>query len=84
MRWVALATGILCAVLLLFGGWNSASVVLGTTDHALFLLGVLVLAAYVPLHLWRRFTDRRSGGETPGETPPAELPEDVAEPAAQA
>jgi hypothetical protein len=54
--------------------------VLGTTDHALFLLGVLVLAAYVPLHLWRRFTDRRRGGETP---PPAELPA-VAEPAAQA
>ena len=62
MRWVALGIGIVCAVLLLFGGWNSASVVLGTTDHALFLLGVLVLAAYVPLHLWRRFTDRRSGG----------------------
>jgi amino acid transporter len=80
MRWVALGIGILCAVLLLFGGWNSASVVLGTTDHALFLLGVLVLAAYVPLHLWRRFTDRRRGGETP---PPAELPA-VAEPAAQA
>ena len=86
MRWVALAVGIVCAVLLIFGGWNSASVVLGTTDHALFLLGVLVLAAYVPLHLWRRFTDRRRGGETPppaDETPPAELPA-VAQPAAQA
>jgi amino acid transporter len=95
MRWVALVVGIVCAVLLIFGGWNSASVVLGTTDHTLFLLGVLVLAAYVPLHLWRRFTDRRRGGETPaaetppggetlaGEATPAELPA-VTQPAARA
>jgi amino acid transporter len=60
MRWVALAIGIFCAVLWIFGGWNSPSVVVGTPSHSLFLLGVVVLAAYVPLHLWRRFTDRRS------------------------
>jgi amino acid transporter len=66
MRWVALAVGIVCAVVLVFGGWNSASVVLGTTDHALFIVGVLIVAAYVPLHLWRRFSDRRSP-EAPAE-----------------
>jgi amino acid transporter len=66
MRWVALAVGIVCAVLLIFGGWNSASVVLGTTDHALFFVGVLVLATYVPLHLWRRFSDKRRP-EVPAE-----------------
>jgi amino acid transporter len=60
MRWVALAIGIFCAVLWIFGGWNSPSVVVGTPSHSLFLLGVVVLAAYVPLHLWRRFSDRRS------------------------
>jgi amino acid transporter len=59
MRWVALAIGIVCAVLLIFGGWNSPSVVVGTPSHSLFLLGVLVLAAYAPLHLWRRLSDRR-------------------------
>ena len=78
MRWVALSLGIVCAVLLFFGGWNSPSVVVGTPSHSLFILGVLVLAAYVPLHLWRRFTDRRRGEEIP-----AELPE-VPAPAAQA
>jgi len=82
MRWVALAIGILCAVLLTFGGWNSPSVVLGTPSHSLFFLGVLVLAAYVPLHFWRRVTDRRGGGG--GETPPAELPAQLAAPAGQA
>jgi amino acid transporter len=78
MRWVALAVGMVCAVLLIFGGWNSPSVVVGTPSHSLFFLGVVVLAAYVPLHLWRRFTDRRRGGETPAAVP------DVAAPAAQA
>ncbi|MEZ0050526.1 amino acid transporter [Mycobacterium sp. MAA66] len=65
MRWVALAIGIFCAVLWVFGGWNSPSVVVGTPSHELFLIGVAVLAAYVPLHLWRRFSDRRSMTEAP-------------------
>jgi amino acid transporter len=79
MRWVALAIGIICAVLLVFGGWNSPSVVLGSPSHSLFLLGVLVLAAYVPLHLWRRMSDRR-GGATPPDAAPVIAP---AAPAAQ-
>jgi len=69
---------VLCLVLLTFGGWNSPSVVLGTPSHSLFFLGVLVLAAYVPLHFWRRFSDRRRGG---GQAPPAELPQPLAAPA---
>jgi amino acid transporter len=59
MRWLALALGIFSAVLWVFGGWNSPSVVVGTSSHTLFFLGLLVMAAYVPLHLWRRWTDRR-------------------------
>jgi amino acid transporter len=77
MRWVALAIGIFCAVLWIFGGWNSPSVVLGTPSHSLFLLGVVVLAAYLPLYLWRRFTDRRStDSPAPASLSPAspELP----------
>src|ERR1700736_3975789 len=69
MRWVALGIGVLCAVLLTFGGWNSPSVVVGTSSHALFFVGLLVLAAYVPLHLWRRVTDRRA----PGSPTPARV-----------
>jgi amino acid transporter len=75
MRWLALALGIVCAVLWLFGGWNSPSVVVGTPSHSLFFIGLLILAAYVPLYLWRRFSDqRRSGGETPAEVPVVAAP----------
>jgi amino acid transporter len=86
MRWIALAAGIVCAVLLTFGGWNSPSVVVGTPSHSLFLVGVLILAAYIPLHLWRRFSDRRRTAAAAPElapqlAPPA--PEAVA-PAGQA
>jgi amino acid transporter len=65
MRWIALAIGIFCAVLWFFGGWNSPLIVLGTPSHSLFLLGVVVLAAYFPLHLWRRYSDRRIASRTP-------------------
>ena len=71
MRWVALAIGIFCAVLWVFGGWNSPSVVVGTPSHSLFLLGVAVLAAYAPLHLWRRFSDRRAAQSAPAVVPAA-------------
>lgn len=74
MRWVALAIGVLCLVLLTFGGWNSPLVVLGTPSHSLFFLGVLVMAAYVPLHAWRRFSDRRRGSrQAPPTHPPGLL-----------
>jgi len=43
--------------------------------RALFFVGLLVLAAYVPLHLWRRVTDRRA----PGSPTPA-LVANAAEP----
>jgi amino acid transporter len=74
MRWLALAIGIFCAVLWVFGGWNSPSVVVGTPSHSLFLLGVAVLAAYAPMHLWRRFSDRRA------QSAPAVVPAAGAEP----
>jgi amino acid transporter len=59
MRWLALAAGVFLTVLWAYGGWNSPSVVIGTKSSSLFLLGLAVMAAYLPLHLWRRFTDRR-------------------------
>jgi amino acid transporter len=61
MRWLALVLGLFSAVLWVFGGWNSPKVVVGTSSHTLFFLGLAVLAVYAPLHLWRQFTDRRAG-----------------------
>jgi hypothetical protein len=29
--------------------------------HTLYLLGFVVVAAYVPLYLWRKMTDKRDG-----------------------
>jgi amino acid transporter len=81
MRWVALAVGIFCLVLWSFGGWNSPSVVVGTDSHSLFVVGVLVLAAYVPLYMWRRFSDKRQpessapGAEPVGAEPVGAEPE---------
>jgi amino acid transporter len=77
MRWAALAIGVFCAVLWVFGGWNSPSVVVGTSSHALFFVGLLVLAAYLPLHLWRRASDRR-GSSTPAVVSETAAPEVVA------
>ena len=59
-RWIALA----CALFLTFdyfvGGWNSPNIVVGPGQgHTLYLLGFVVVALYVPLHLWRRMTDKR-------------------------
>jgi amino acid transporter len=61
-RWIALA----CALFLTFdyfvGGWNAPSIVVGPgTSHFLYILGLLIVAAYVPLYLWRMLSDRRHG-----------------------
>jgi amino acid transporter len=75
MRWVSLAIGIFCAVLWVFGGWNSPSVVVGTPSHFLFLLGVVVLLAYFPLYFWRRFSDRRAAASPAAAVPAGAEPE---------
>jgi amino acid transporter len=70
MRWIALALGVFCLALWVFGGWNSAAIVVGTPSHGLFLLGIAILAAYVPLHLWRMVSDRRLGSRAPAPAEP--------------
>jgi hypothetical protein len=62
MHWLALALGIFLTFLWAYGGWNSPSVVVGAKDPSLFFLGLAAIGAYLPLHAWRRFTDRRLGG----------------------
>jgi len=52
------------------GGWGSPNIVVGAGQgHTLYLLGFAVVAAYVPLHLWRRMTDRRDGVPSLGSLP---------------
>ena len=60
MHWLALVFGIFLTVLWAYGGWNSPKIVVGAKDPMLFVLGLAAIGAYVPLHLWRRFTDRRA------------------------
>lgn len=62
MRWVALACGVFIAFEFIVGGWNSPGIVVGPgTSHFLFVLGVLIVLAYVPLYAWRAVSDRRQG-----------------------
>ena len=61
-RWIALA----CALFLTFdyivGGWNSPDIVVGPGQgHFLYILGLVIVAAYVPLYWWRKMSDKRLG-----------------------
>jgi hypothetical protein len=64
MRWLALVLGIFVAVLWGFGGWNSPAVVVGSKDQSLFFLGLVIIAAYLPLYFWRSWQDRKHGLKT--------------------
>jgi amino acid transporter len=62
VRWIALAMGLFLTFVYFEGGWGSPDIVVGPGQgHTLYLLGFAVVALYVPLHLWRRMTDRRDG-----------------------
>jgi amino acid transporter len=72
-RWVALA----CALFLTFdyfvGGWNAPNIVVGPgSGHFLFILGLVIVAAYVPLYFWRKVTDQRRGLPPIGALPVVE------------
>ena len=70
VRWIALAMGLFLTFVYFVGGWGSPDLVVGPGQgHTLFLLGFAVVAVYVPLHLWRRMTDRRDGVEPLGRLP---------------
>ena len=64
VRFIALAMGLFLTFVYFVGGWGSPDIVVGPGQgHTLYLLGFAVVAAYIPLHLWRRMTDRRDGVE---------------------
>jgi amino acid transporter len=59
-KWLALAVFIFWMVIYFFGGWNSPKVVVGPGQGpGLYLLGLLIVALYAPLYLWRAWQDRR-------------------------
>jgi amino acid transporter len=79
-RWIALLMGLGLTFVYFAGGWGSPDIVVGQGQgHTLYLFGFAVVAAYVPLYLWRKMTDRRDG------VPPlGALPIVVGSPAAEA
>jgi hypothetical protein len=69
-RWIALT----CALFLTFdyfvGGWNSPDIVVGPGQgHFLYILGLVIVAAYVPLYWWRKISDQRRGIAPSDEMP---------------
>jgi amino acid transporter len=79
MRFVALGFGLAGLFTWAYGGWYSPPVAAGVKGETLFFLGLVIIAAYLPLVLWRRWQDRRAvhlGGGMDGRrgaavTPPA-------------
>jgi amino acid transporter len=66
MRWVALLMAAFFTFTFFVGGWNSPGIVVGPgTSHFLFILGVIIVLAYVPLYWWRKISDRRLGDAAP-------------------
>jgi hypothetical protein len=63
-----------CALFLTFdyfvGGWNAPNIVVGPgTGHFLYILGLVIVAAYFPLYFWRRWSDQRHGIAPSDEMP---------------
>jgi amino acid transporter len=69
-RWVALACGLFLTFIYFVGGWNAPEIVVGPGEsHILYLLGIIVLAAYLPLYLWRKYSDKRLSAAVPSPVP---------------
>jgi len=67
-RWIALACGIFLAVDYFIGGWSSPQIVVAPDEtHFLFILGLVIVAIYAPLYLWRKNYDRRHGQGPTGD-----------------
>jgi amino acid transporter len=69
-RWIALGCGLFLTFDYVVGGWNSPNIVVGPgTGHFLFILGLVIVAAYIPLYFWRKVTDQRRGIAPLGSLP---------------
>lgn len=59
-KWVALLIFVFWTVVYFYGGWNSPPIVVGPGQGpGLFILGLLIMATYVPLNWWRRRSDKK-------------------------
>ena len=69
-RWIALVCGLFLTFDWIVGGWNSPDIVVGPGQgHFLYILGLVIVAAYVPLYWWRKLSDRRLGITDSDEVP---------------
>ncbi len=61
MKWVALAIFLFWMVVYFYGGYNAPPIVLGdpTQGPFLFFLGLIIMATYVPLNMWRKRSDKK-------------------------
>lgn len=62
---VAIIFGVLGLILWIVGGYYAADYTVGAGFRWLFWVGLILLALYVPLHLWRRLEDKKAGTPTP-------------------
>jgi hypothetical protein len=61
-RWVALAAGLFLTFVYFVGGWAAPKIVVGPSEgHFLYILGIIIVATYLPLYLWRKMSDKRLG-----------------------
>lgn len=60
-KWGALVVFVGWMVIYFYGGWNAPKIVVGPKQGPLlYLVGLGVVALYVPLYWWRAWSDRRS------------------------
>jgi amino acid transporter len=62
LRWPALAVFVFFMFVWAYGGWEAPKLVVGPDEGPfLFFLGLVIIAAYLPLYWWRQYSDRRRG-----------------------
>ena len=66
----AILFGVLGLILWIVGGYYAADYAVGSGYRWLFWVGLILLALYVPLHLWRRIEDKRDHTPTPHHVEP--------------
>jgi amino acid transporter len=69
-RWLALVVALFLTFDYFVGGWNAPDIVVGPGQgHFLYILGLVIVAAYVPLYWWRKISDKRRGIDDSGPMP---------------
>lgn len=70
LRWVALAIFVFFMFIWVYGGWNAPKLVVGPNESSfLFFLGLVIIAAYLPLYAWRRRAEGLRAGDRSAPAP---------------